>query len=96
MSDLEDWIQGGENTGRPPRNSRCSTCLRFSHFDPDIREFLARRVAGELFLPVYSHTGAKSLQSFLATKGYNMSGMALARHIGICLGLNPRTGRPHA
>jgi len=92
MSDLEDWIQKGHGGG--VTSPRCSTCRLFSHLDPDIMEFLSRKAAGEVFLPVHSHVGSKSLLSYLSTKGYTLSGHTLARHIGLCLGRNPSTGKP--
>lgn len=95
MSDLGKWLKSSGGGRRAKRPTKCETCKRFAHLNPDIREFLRLRAAGELFLPIYSHTGSKSLLTFLATKGYDLAGLSLARHIGLCLGLDSKTGKPH-
>lgn len=93
---LKKWLESGSGGRRASRPTKCETCRRFKRLDPDIREFLQMRAAGEVFLPIYSHTGGKSLLSYLATKGYDLAGLSLSRHIGLCLGLDPKTGKPHA
>jgi hypothetical protein len=93
---LKKWLESGGGAGRRVvRPTKCETCKRFSKLDPDIREFMKLRAEGAVFLPIYSNTGQKSLLSYLATKGYDLSGLSLARHIGLCLGLDPKTGKPH-
>jgi len=93
---LKKWLESSGGAGRRiARPTRCETCKRFARLNPDILEFMKLRAEGECFLPIYSHTGAKSLLSYLATKGYDLAGLSLARHIGLCLGLDPKTGKPH-
>lgn len=94
--ELSQWLKTVEpqqlKTGIP---KKCETCKRFSHLDPDIKLWLAQKAEGKLHLPTHSHVGGKSLLAYLATKGYDLSGCSLVRHIVLCLRTNHTTGKPH-
>lgn len=94
-SDLDAFMASGKGGPKPSGvGSRCQTCAKHADLDPDIREFLRRKAAGETHLPTVSLTGQKSLLTFLWTRGYGLSNHSLIRHITLCLGVNHKTGRP--
>jgi hypothetical protein len=94
--DLSSWLKSSAPVGRRPgKPTRCETCERFSQLDPDIKLWMKRKRLGQIHLPTHSATGGKSLLAYLATKGYNLTGSSLVRHIGLCLGIDHKTGKPH-
>lgn len=89
-STLDAYLASDED---PPK---CKTCRDYPKADADIREFLRRKAAGEIHLPVTSTRGRRSLFTFLKkSHGYKLSHQSLQRHIDLCLGLNHTTGEPH-
>lgn len=93
--DLSNWLASDtrrkKRSGRP---TKCETCEKFPQLDPDIKLWLKRKRLGQLHLPTHSHSGGKSLLAYLVTKGYDRSGSSLVRHIGLCLGIDHKTGKP--
>lgn len=93
-SDLDAFLASDTSGAQPKRSARCVTCNNYGHLDEHIRDFMKRKAAGETFLPVHSVAAGKSLLTFLRTKGYSLSGHSLARHVGLCLGIDIKTGNP--